>query len=65
MTSTRTQYLALFASTQAALDHERACLSIPSEFRPPCADLVLAGAEPTPDYWQWLAGQIEDSSGEK
>lgn len=58
MIRTRTQYLALFPSTQAALDHEQACLSIGSQFRPPCADLVLAGAEPTPDYWQWLASQL-------
>lgn len=33
---TRTQYLALFPSESAALDHE-----------------------PTPDYWTWLAAQIE------
>lgn len=56
---TRTQYLALFPSEAAALDHEQACLSIASEFRPPCADLVIAGAEPTPDYWAWLAKQLE------
>jgi hypothetical protein len=56
---TRTQYLALFPSTQAAMAHEEACLSIASEFRPACADLVLTGAEPTPGYWAWLASQIE------
>lgn len=54
---TRTQYLALFPTASAALEHEQACLSI-GAFRPPCADLVIAGAEPTPDYWQWLASQI-------
>lgn len=57
---TRTQYLALFPSVQAAIDHEQTCLSI-GVFRPPCADLVIAGAEPTPDYWRWLASQIEAS----
>jgi hypothetical protein len=56
--ATRTQYLALFPTAAAALDHEQACLSI-GVHRPPCADLVLAGAEPTPDYWAWLARQIE------
>jgi len=55
--ATRTQYLALFPTVSAAIDHEQTCLSI-GEFRPPCADLVLAGVEPTPDYWAWLASQI-------
>ena len=57
---TKTQYLALFPSLTAAVDHEQACLSIASEFRPACADLVLVGAEPTPDYWQWLASQLAE-----
>ena len=61
---TRTQYLTLFPTAAAALEHEQACLSIASEFRPACADLVIAGAEPTPDYWQWLASQVEHAEVE-
>lgn len=57
--TTRTQYLALFSDPAAAIAHEEACLAIGSQFRPPSADLVIAGVEPTPDYWQWLASQIE------
>lgn len=56
--ATREQYLALFPSTSAALDFEQSVLSVGREFLPAQALLVLAGAEPGPDYWRFLADQL-------
>ncbi len=57
-TTTRAQYLNLFSSTAEAIAYENAALSIGREFLPAQANLVLAGAEPSPEYWQWLADQL-------
>jgi hypothetical protein len=59
-TTTRAQYLALFDNTAAAIEFEEQCLAI-GESRPACADAVKAGLEPTPDYWAWLAAQLQES----
>lgn len=58
--ATREQYVALFRTLADAVAHEEACLEA-VEFLPAFAVLVRAGANPTPEYWQWLADQIEAS----
>lgn len=55
---TREQYNSLFASTAEAIEHENAALSIGRDLLPAPALLVLEGATPTPDYWNWLASQV-------
>jgi hypothetical protein len=59
--TTREAYLALFASTAAAVEFENQALSIGREFLPASARRVLDGADPTPEYWSWLASQLEVS----
>jgi len=54
---TRTQYVELFHSVQDALAFEQACLAL-GELRPWFADAVVAGLEPTPQYWSWLADEF-------
>jgi hypothetical protein len=55
---TREQFIALFASTQDAIAFEDSCLQVGREFLPAQAILVRAGAEPSPEYWQWLADEL-------
>jgi len=52
---TRTQYVELFDAVSDAIAFEEACLAIPGADRPWFADVVVAGLEPTPEYWAWLA----------
>lgn len=56
---TREQYLALFPTAAEAIEFEHQTLSVGREFLPPQAILVLNGVEPGPDYWQFLAEQLD------
>lgn len=62
---TREQFVALFPSTQDAISFEESCLNVGKEFLPAQAILVHAGAEPSPEYWQWLADALEQSEMEQ
>lgn len=57
----RCEYLALFPSASAAIEHENTVLSIGSEFLPPFARAVRDGEEPTPEYWAWLVTAIREA----
>lgn len=57
--NTREQFISLFASTQAAVAFENEILQSGREFLPAQAILVRNGAEPTAEYWRWLAGQFD------
>ncbi len=61
---TREKFIALFPLTQDAIAFENSCLQVGREFLPAQAVLVHAGAEPGPDYWQWLADALAVSQRE-
>ena len=66
--TTRQQYLDLFDSVDAAIEHENTCLSIGRAFLPLCAHHVLDDKEseyrgddpiePPAEYWEWLWDQM-------
>lgn len=56
--TTRTQFLAQFATPADAIAFEDETLSIGSEFLPACAIAVRNGGEPTSDYYAWLLSQV-------
>jgi hypothetical protein len=53
------EYVALFETLADAIAFETQVLSIGRSLLPPCAINVLDGNTATPDYWTWLAGQVE------
>lgn len=55
----KSDYLALFGNKDAAIEYEDTALSIGNEYLPECAQAVRDGAEPTPEYWQWLCNEVE------
>lgn len=59
MTTNRTDFLSLFPNASAAVEFENQVLSIGRDLLPPAAVAVLDGAEPTADYWAFLASQVE------
>lgn len=49
-----------FASVAAAMEAEQSILSIGSEFLPNCALNVIAGCDPTDEYFEFLLDQCTD-----
>lgn len=59
-TYTRETYLTHFENKDSAIEFETACLSIGTAALPAFAAAVRDGAEPAPEYWAWLIGQLEE-----
>jgi hypothetical protein len=57
-------YRLLFDNRTDAVEFENQALSIPRAWLPACAQAVLDGADPTPEYWDWLSQEAIESSPE-
>lgn len=57
---TKQDYVALFNNVADAIEFNNQVLSISRQFLPPCAQNVLNGNAATPEYWTWLASQVEE-----
>lgn len=53
-------YIALFDTLSDAIEFENQVLSIGRQYLPLCAQNVLDGNTATPEYWTWLASQVEE-----
>ena len=54
----------LFMTSQVDTETENQILSIGDEFLPECARAVRDGGEATPEYHEWLCGQVEQMNRE-
>lgn len=53
------EYLSNFPTFDAAVEFETQCLSC--GYLPACAQAVLRDEPSTPEYWAWLADQIQEN----
>ena len=61
---TRENFVSKFDSLTEAVEYEHATLNSGREFLPACAVTVLDGGEPTPEYWAWICGQVDEEEND-